>query len=556
MDERNSRPLKDDYVKFIRFGQWRIEQNCEGVLAFITNHSWLDNVVFRGMRQSLLNSFSEIYVLDLHGNSNKKETTPEGTRDENVFDIKQGVSITLFIRHKGHIGSARVYRYDCWGLRRDKYNWLNTHDVENTYWQEIFPQSPWYFFMPFDYEGWREYEQGWSVTDIFPLPHYSTGIKTHRDHFVFDFDKSALLRRIEEICDLNNSDEEIRSRFRLQDNDDWQLRKSRKILSEVVNRENHIQPCLYRPFDSRSLFYHDTLIDRPRFDVMQHMLSKDEADRFSNARNGVKETSRQDNLGLVTVRQVAEETFNHAFVSNTIVENRITLSNKGTGYFFPLYRYEYPPTSNKPLLSIQAPKRTPNLAPALLRNCEANLGLRFVEEASGEPNNFSPEDVFHYIYAILHSPLYRELNAEYLKIDFPRLPLTTSVPLFRQLAALGGELVAWHLLQHPQLEGMGGLITGYPEGGDNRVEKGHPKYDATRQRVYINKAQYFEGVPPELWEHMVGGYQVLDKWLKDRKGRTLTSDDITHYQRIVRSLHETQRLMREIDEAIGSFPLP
>ena len=210
----------------------------------------------------------------------------------------------------------------------------------------------------------------------------------------------------------------------------------------------------------------------------------------------------------------------------------------------------------EPLPSLQPPTRRPNLAPEFIRDCEAKLGLRFVAEATGELDTFSPEDVFHYIYAIFHSPQYRERYAEFLKIDFPRLPLTTSVPLFRRLAALGGELVAWHLLQHPQLEGMGGLITGYPEGGDNRVEKGHPKYDAGHQRVHINTAQYFEGVPPELWEHMVGGYQVLDKWLKDRKGRTLTSDDITHYQRIVRSLSETQRLMRAIDEAIGSFPLP
>ncbi len=210
----------------------------------------------------------------------------------------------------------------------------------------------------------------------------------------------------------------------------------------------------------------------------------------------------------------------------------------------------------EPLPSLQPPTRTPNLAPAFLRDCEAKLGLRFVAEATGEPDSFSPEDIFNYIYAIFHSPLYRKRYAEFLRIDFPRLPLTTSVPLFRQLGALGGELVAWHLLQHPQLEGMGGLITGYPEGGDNRVEKGYPKYDEVRQRVYINKAQYFEGVPPELWEHMLGGYQVLKKWLYDRKGRTLTSDDITHYQRIVRALAETRALMAAIDEAISSFPLP
>ena len=216
--------------------------------------------------------------------------------------------------------------------------------------------------------------------------------------------------------------------------------------------------------------------------------------------------------------------------------------------------------SAEPLPSLQPPARTPNLAPEFIRDCEAKLGLRFVEEATGGlhegADSFSPEDVFNYVYAIFHSPLYRERYAEFLRIDFPRVPLTTSVPLFRQLGALGGELVAWHLLQHEELEGISGYITRFPESGDNRVDKGYPKYNDAKQRVHINKDQYFEGVAPELWAHVVGGYQVLDKWLKDRKGRALTSDDITHYQRVVRSLSETQRLMREIDAAIGDFPLP
>ena len=205
---------------------------------------------------------------------------------------------------------------------------------------------------------------------------------------------------------------------------------------------------------------------------------------------------------------------------------------------------------------LQPPARAPNLNPAFIRDCESKVGLRFVPEATGEQDSFSPEDVFYYTYAIFHSPMYRDRYAAFLKIDFPRLPLTTSVPLFRQLGALGGELVAWHLLKHPELEGVDSFLTSFPEGGDNRVQRGYPKFVETNQRVYINKEQYFEGVSPELWEHMIGGYQVLRKWLVDRKGRQLSFDDVQHYQRIVRSLHETQRLMAEIDAAIGSFPLP
>ncbi|MCY3835703.1 MAG: hypothetical protein OXF83_04585 [Anaerolineaceae bacterium] len=210
---------------------------------------------------------------------------------------------------------------------------------------------------------------------------------------------------------------------------------------------------------------------------------------------------------------------------------------------------------------LQTPQRRPNLNPAFLRDCEAKLGLRFVAEASeaeaeGAADAFSPEDVFHYAYAIFHSPLYRERYAEFLKIDFPRLPLTTSVPLFRQLGTLGGELVAWHLLQHPALAGVDSFVTTFPQSGDNRVEKGFPKYRETLQRVAINPAQYFAGVSAENWEHMIGGYQVLKKWLADRKGRALTYEEVQQYQRIVRAISETRRLMTEIDAAIGAFPLP
>ena len=274
--ERNPKLLRDDYVKFIRFGQWRIQRNGEGVLAFITNHGWLDNPTFRGMRQSLMDSFSEIYALDLHGNSRKKEVTPDGNKDDNVFDIQQGVSIAFFIRRKGHKGRARVFHSDCWGLRRDKYNWLNAHDVEDTDWQELFPQSPSYFFVPFDYEGWREYQKGWSVTDIFQQ--YATGIKTHRDHFVLDFDEESLGRRIDDFCNSDIADEEIRERYNLRDNREWKLRESRDALGKVPNRESFIQPCLYRPFDLRKLFYHDSVVDWPRRSLMRNLLAGQEVD--------------------------------------------------------------------------------------------------------------------------------------------------------------------------------------------------------------------------------------------------------------------------------------
>ncbi len=326
LKERNPKWLQDDYVKFIRFGQWRIEQNGEGVLAFITNHAWMDNPTFRGMRQSLLNSFSEIYVLNLHGNSKKKETTPEGNRDDNVFDIQQGVSITFFIRQKDHSGPARVYHSDLWGLRREKYEALNAGNFEDMDWQELVPQSPSYFFVPFDYEGWREYEQGWKITDVFPVN--STGIVTSRDKFVLDFDREALHERITMFRDSQISDDEIRHRHGLREKNHWMLAEARARIAAEEDWESFIQPCLYRPFDTRLLYNHPAVLEGARSDVMRHMSNEN-----------IEHMSGGGALGLVTVRQVAEENFNHAFVSRTIVESRITLSNKGIGYLFPLYLY-------------------------------------------------------------------------------------------------------------------------------------------------------------------------------------------------------------------------
>ncbi len=329
LGERNSKLLNDDYVKFIRFGQWRITQNEEGVLAFITNHGWLDNPTFRGMRQSLLNSFSEIYVLDLHGNSRKKEVTPEDNRDENVFDIQQGVSIAFFIKRKGQSKPARIFHGDMWGLRRDKYTALNAGDIESTDWQELVPQSPSYFFMPFDYEGWRDYERGWKITDIFPQ--HATGIKTHRDQFVFDFDEDELRQRIKDFCNPDIPDEEVRHRYRLRDNSEWQLHSAREALEKIANREDFIRPCLYRPFDSRKLLYHDIMIDRPRADVMRHML----------AATSSRSTSTQErNLAMMTSRGLERQRVWDQAICTQAIATHHSLSVKEVNYHFPLYLYQ------------------------------------------------------------------------------------------------------------------------------------------------------------------------------------------------------------------------
>jgi predicted helicase len=556
LNERNPKYLHDDYVKFIRFAQWRIEQTGYGILAFITNHGYLDNPTFRGMRQSLMQSFDEIYVLDLHGNSKKKECSPDGTKDENVFDIQQGVAIGVFVKKKTGTGVSRtatVHHAHLWGPRQvyeragqnqqlvgGKYHWLAENDVASTGWIVLTPQSPFYLFIPQKVDLQVEYDKGWKITDIMPVN--STGVKTHRDHFVIDFDAAVLHKRIEDFRNSSISNEEIDERYNLQETADWKLSTQRRLLSADIHWEAAFTQILYRPFDIRAYFHHESLVNRSRQEVMRHVL-------------------RGKNMALIFMRQVAlHENYSHFGVARIIVDNRAFLSNKGTMSLSPLYLYPDPKQTS--LFVEDSPadapgRRRPNLAPTFTKDFADKLKLRFIQDGKGDlQQTFGPEDIFHYMYAVFHSPTYRTRYAEFLKIDFPRLPLTSNANLFQALCSLGERLVGLHLM-----EKIGKIATRYPESGNNVVEKIDytcPTNEPEKGRVWINKTQYFEGVTPEVWEFHIGGYQVCSKWLKDRKGRRLEFDDIQHYQRIVAALGETITLMEQIDEVIeyhGGWPI-
>ncbi|MDD5556783.1 MAG: N-6 DNA methylase [bacterium] len=507
--------LQDDYVKFLRFAQWKIEQAGRGVVGIITNHGYLDNPTFRGMRHCLMRAFDDIYILDLHGNSLKKETCPDGSPDKNVFDIRQGVSIAFFVKRGGKTkADAVVHHAECYGLREVKYAWLNDHDQKKTRWQKLEPKTPFYFFVPRNEDAADQYRSFVPIGDILPLN--VTGIVTARDGFVVDFDKSALLRRIGQFRDLNMTDEFIRHAYKLKDTRGWKLAARRKDLAGLEDWRDYAVPCLYRPFDVRSLYYHPYMVDWGRPEVMRHMLAG-------------------HNLALITVRQVAEGIFNHASVCNSIVESRITLSNKGIAFVFPLYLY--PTADREDLFAQHEPsERKPNLNPAIVAALAAAYGK--------EP---TPEDVFHYIYAVLYAPGYRTKYAEFLKMDFPRIPFTADARLFKKLATLGEKLVGLHLLKSPDLDPPACRFDGE---GNNRVEKDRKngvRYDAKTKCVYINAAQHFAPVPEAVWAYQVGGYQVCEKWLKDRKERRLELDDIRSYCRIVTALGRTIELQSEID---------
>jgi predicted helicase len=273
LGERNPKWLQDDYVKFIRFGQWRIEQSGGGILAFISNNGYLDNPTFRGMRQSLRQTFTEIYLLDLHGSAKKRETAPDGSVDENVFDIQQGVGIGIFVKQPGQAAPATVYHADLWGSRTQKYTWLLDNEIDSTTWAELSPGRPFYLFIPQDIDLLGEYNKGWKITDVVPVN--VLGFQTHRDKFAIDFDYDVLRHRIEEMRDTTLTDEEFRQKYNLRDNRDWQLSRARVDLRQTSNWKDVLLKCSYRPFDWRYCYFSEIAADYPRRELKDHVVGKD-----------------------------------------------------------------------------------------------------------------------------------------------------------------------------------------------------------------------------------------------------------------------------------------
>ena len=558
--------LHDDYVKFIRYGQHFVEKNGEGILAYINNHGFLDNPTFRGMRWNLLKTFDEIYVIDLHGNTMKNETPPDNLKDENVFDIQQGVSINIFVKESDSNSNslAEVFHTDFWGKRAKKYDGLWNSRLKDLSFEKITPCEPFYFFIPLDYSISKKYNSGFSLEELFEKN--VTGIVTARDSLVIDSDRKVLLERIKTFSDIQFSDSEIRNKFFKSrksgkyppgDSRGWKLPKARKSIAD--NDHGHlIKKIHYRPFDFRNIYYSPEMVDWGRENLMPEIFNK-------------------KNVGIVFPRQAVTDNWSHIQVTNHITDNRLHYSNKGIPLFAPLYLY--PEDDGQQTLSGR-PERKPNLDSGIVQEIADGLGLRFTPEPEekdgvhleGGPHldTFAPIDLLDYIYAVLHSPSYRDKYKEFLKIDFPRVPYPTDAETFWQLVELGGELRQIHLLEHQVVEDF---ITTYPEAGSNEITKrltktqpgfipdketekkngdrhvaGAPRDDnQVVGKVWINEKQFFGNVPEKAWNFYIGGYQPAEKWLKDRRGRVLSFEEIQHYQKIIVALMETDRIMGEID---------
>ncbi|MFW6106751.1 MAG: type ISP restriction/modification enzyme [bacterium] len=551
LKERNCKWMNDDYVKFIRLSHFLLDTTGCGVHGYISNHGYLDNPTFRGIRWALMHSFHAIHALDLHGNLKKKETPPDGGKDINVFDIEQGVGIGLFAKSgpRTHpVSDATVRHADLWGERREKYDWLASHSFSNTGWASVGAAEPFYLFEPFESSEVGDYFDWPAVNDAMPLN--GTGIITKRDFLAIHMSREEVWQTVTDFAGL--PEDEARSRFRLPpDVRDWQFNWAQRDVANSGPSRECIQPILYRPFDTRYVYYTGQtrgFIGWPVVKVMGHMLAG-------------------ENLAIGTTRTVEIGSgYSHIFATREMIQHH-TISIKEVNYEFPLYLY---PGVGRPDASMfdTWPEgkcgRRPNLDQGFVKGLEQASGLTFESDGRGDlTESFGPEDVLAYIYAVFHSPEYRRRFEPMLKLDFPRVPPPGGLEPFAALARLGHDLLALHLLESPMLDKP---ITRYIGPADAEVEK--VSYAAEDQTVWLDKAQTrgFRPVPEDVWNFHIGGYQVCHKWLKDRQakggkhprpGRVLTAEDIEHYCKIVTAIHHTIRIMGEIDETIdahGGWP--
>ena len=513
--------LDDDYIKFIKYGQYFIDKNENGILAYISNNSFIDGITHRQMRKSLLESFDKIYILDLHGSTKKKEESPDGSKDENIFDIMQGVSINIFVKtgKKNKDDLAQVFHCDLYGKRDDKYNLLNDQSLDSIGLTQLEISEPNYFFVPKDFSSQSEYEQGFAISEIFE--YFNSGLQTKNDNLTIHFEKSSLDSTLLDLKTL--SSRELREKYNItKDGRDWTIDLAKK---DIMESNGDIFQVQYKPFDFRYSYFTGNskgFLAYPRKELTEYLL-------------------HSDNIALCTVRQIAGTKNNCLImVSDCVMTDRAMYSTNGTPYLFPLYTYTQQLGENGKIETIK----------------KANLNKKIVEKilSSGlledkQSPKFNPEIdrtlqfapyLLDYIYAVLHSPAYRERYKEFLKIDFPRVPYPKSAEEFWQLSQFGTELRQLHLLKAEVA-----LSATYPQTGDNLV--GKIKFDG--KKVWINDTQYFDNVSQTAWNFYIGGYQPAQKWLKDRKERALSRTDVLHYMKILATLDETARLMAEIDES-------
>lgn len=527
--EKNPKWLLDDYVKFMRFAQNKIESLGHGLFGFISNNAFLDNPTFSGLRRSLLECYDELYILNLHGNARKKEETPQGAKDENVFNIMQGVSINLFVK-KAQTTKQKIHYYDVYGQRAEKYAFLAQNDLSRIEWLELAPREPFYLLIPQETPLLDEYEQGFSVQDMFQVG--STGICSQRDHVVFHKDKESLLKLLKDFSTLEPS--ELRRKYDIKDAEGWKLgRAIENVKKNQHELEKYIVLCQYRPFDYRWTYYTDKscgFLDRPVYDVFKHMLPPPPT-------NPKTPNQTRKNVALNTPRQLKnnDKSWTQCFISSHINDQGLSSGGNGAGVNYPLYHFKHP-------------NYTENFTPEF---------RSFIDKHYN--HSFEPLEVLGYIYALLYSPNYRKRYEEFLKADYPKILFTNNKDLFRALSLLGIELIGLHVLNKESLnhsfEKLKDATIGescYKEAHDCIIKK--PLHNEPEQRLYINHSAYFRGVSEEIYHYMIGGYGVLDKYLKSHKNEPCDSGHFDHVSNIIKVIARTIEIQKTLGFLTSDLP--
>ncbi|ECO2135459.1 type ISP restriction/modification enzyme [Campylobacter jejuni] len=482
-NEKNSKVMLDDYVKFIRFAQSKIDSQESGIFAFISNNSFLDNPTFRGMRYSLMQSFDKIYILNLHGDTRKKEKAPDGSKDDNVFDIMQGVSINIFIKQNSKAKNTNIYYHDLYGKRKDKYEFLYENDLNSIKWTLVKNNEPFYLFLPQNNDLLEEYNKGISVKDIFMLS--SVGIASSKDAILISTNNKKLEQQVYNF--YNEFD--------------------KKYIKEIA----------YKPFDTQKIYYDIKKVERPRIDIMEHFLG-------------------YENIGLIYDRGTNLKEISNLFISSKVIDKHLVGANS---YVSPLYLY--PTTRSKKFLKKENPNFNEENFTSKIENFKESFRT-FIDELYKE--KFSPEDILGYIYAVLFHKIYREKYLNFLKIDFPKIPFTKDKNTFKNLSKLGLKLVNLHLLKNDELDfNVGEALFKDIKNKNFKIQK--IKYNKDVKELFINESLYFNKVSPEIYEFKIGGYAVLDKYLKSHKEEDI---DHKHFTLIIQTLDETLKIQDEISK--------
>ncbi|EDP3947244.1 N-6 DNA methylase [Campylobacter jejuni] len=486
-NEKNPKWLLDDYVKFIRFAQSKIDSQENGIFAFISNNSFLDNPTFRGMRYSLMQSFDKIYILNLHGDTRKKEKAPDGSKDDNVFDIMQGVSINIFIKQNSKAKNTNIYYHDLYGKRKDKYEFLYENDLNSIKWTLVKNNDPFYLFLPQNNDLLEEYNKGISVKDIFMLS--SVGIVSAKDSILISTNTEKLKQQIH----------------------DYYNEFDKKNIKEIA----------YRPFDTQKIYYDIKKVERPRIETMEHFLEN-------------------ENIGLMIGRQfsaIGSDIFDIVFCTDKITD--LNFYRRGGEQIFPLYLY--PTTRSKKFLKKENPNFNEENFTSKIENFKESFRA-FIDELYKE--KFSPQNILGYIYAVLFHKIYREKYFDFLKIDFPKIPFTKDKNTFKNLSKLGLKLINLHLLKNDELDfNVGEALFKDIKNKNFKIQK--IKYNKDTKELFINESLYFNKVSPEIYEFKIGGYAVLDKYLKSHKEEDI---DHKHFTLIIQTLDETLKIQDEISK--------